>query len=90
VRQSSQGIEFLKGMVLDHPDKVELHKRLADVYHRAGQKIEAIAELDTIGDLLVSAGNRAGAIQVIQKIISLNPPNGVEYQRLLEQLQDKA
>lgn len=90
MRQSSQGIEFLKGLVLDHPDKVELHKCLADVYYRADQKAEAIAELDTIGDMLVSAGNRAGAIQIIQKIISLDPPNAPKYQRLLEQLQDKA
>jgi tetratricopeptide (TPR) repeat protein len=89
-RQPGQGVEFLKGLVLDHPDKVELHKRLADVYNLAGLKAEAIVELDTIGDMLVSSGNRLGAIQVIQKIISLNPDNLVEYQRLLQQLQDKA
>lgn len=89
-RQPGQAIEFLKGLVLDRPDKVELHKRLADVYHQAGKKAESISELDTIGDMMVSAGNRAGAVQIIQKIISLNPTNVSEYQRLLEQLQDKA
>ncbi len=89
-RQPGQAIEFLKGLVLDRPDKVELHKRLADVYYQAGKKAESITELDTIGDMMVSAGNRAGAVQIIQKIISLNPANVSEYQRLLEQLQDAA
>ena len=87
--QVSQGLDFLKGLVTDHSDKVELRKRLAEAYSRAGMKDEAIAELDTLGDILVNAGNRAGAIQAIQRIIALNPPNALEYQRLIEQLQQK-
>ena len=88
--QTSQGLDFLKGVVTDHSDKVELHQRLAEAYSRAGMKAETIAELDTIGDMLMSAGNRSGAIKAIQQIISFNPPDALEYQRLLEQLQEKS
>jgi hypothetical protein len=37
--------------------------------------------------MLLDAGRKEDAIAVIQEIVSLNPPNLEDYQKLLEQLQ---
>ncbi len=87
--QQESAIEFLKGMVNEHTNKLELHKRLADAYRQAKRMPEAVAELVIMADLLFSAGNRSGAAVVVQAIIKLNPPNLADYQQLLQKLQAK-
>lgn len=87
--RQARAIEFLKNIINEHPTKIELHKRLVDFYRQAKRMPEAITELDIIGDLLLSSGNRAGAAAIIQAIINLNPPNVVEYQQMLRQIQVK-
>jgi hypothetical protein len=47
---------------------------------------EAIAELDTIGELQLEAGMTQEAIRTIQAIIRLNPENVQGYRHLLAQL----
>jgi tetratricopeptide (TPR) repeat protein len=79
---------FLTGMVNEHPDNIPLRRRLADAYRQFGQLADAILQLDTIGEMLLQAGDRAGAIQTIETIIALAPPNKTEYITLLRQLQN--
>jgi tetratricopeptide (TPR) repeat protein len=88
--QQDQAIQFIKTVLNDHPDKIELHKRLADMYRQANRIPEAIAELDIIGDQLLGSGNRAAAAVVVQAIINMNPPNVAEYQQMLKQIQSQA
>jgi hypothetical protein len=78
----------LQSLINDRPEKIEIHRRLADLYQKSGKMPQAIAEMDVMGDLLISAGNKTGAINLIQSIINLNPPNAADYQRLLQQLQN--
>ena len=87
--QRNSGIQFLQWLINDHPDKVDLHRRLSDLYRQNGQTDQAIAELDAIGDLLITAGNINGAISIIQSILEMNPPNASDYRRLLGQLSSK-
>jgi tetratricopeptide (TPR) repeat protein len=87
--QRSKGIQFMQWLISDHPEKVDLHRRLSELYRQNNQIEEAISELDLIGDLLISAGNNAGAITIIQSIMDLNPPNANDYRRLLNQLKSK-
>ena len=85
-RQSA--VQFLNQMIEQLPDKLELRKRLADLYVRSGKNMEAVAQLDKIADLLMNAGNQHGAITMIKAIIALNPPNVEEYKRALQQMRE--
>ena len=67
-------IDFLNGVIAERPEKLELRKRLADLYVRNHRISDAVAQLDTIADALLNAGNQQGAIMMLQTIISLNPP----------------
>jgi tetratricopeptide (TPR) repeat protein len=84
--QRAKAIHFLKDLTADRPEKIELHKKLADLYQKGGQTTQAISEMDKILELLNRTGNKTAAISVCQAIINLNPPNLKEYQELLQQL----
>ncbi len=84
--QVEKAIHFLEDIVAERSSKLELQRRLAELYQKAGRIDKAIETMDTMGDLLISAGNKTGAINVIQAILNLNPPNADEYQKLLLQL----
>ena len=45
-----------------------------------------VAQLDTLGESLLNAGDRDAAVQVIESIIAMSPPNQAKYQLLLEKL----
>ena len=59
---------------------------LADEYRQANRIPDAVAQLDALGESLLNAGNRDGAIQAIETIIAMNPPNQASYQILLEKI----
>jgi tetratricopeptide (TPR) repeat protein len=84
----SKAIEFLKRAINEQPAKLELHKRLADVYVRDGKTVEAVEQFDMIADALLNANNQRGAIMILKTIIALNPPNVTDYQDALTQLQN--
>ena len=86
--QRGKAIQFMQSLINDRPEKIEFHRRLADLYQKSGQVPQTIAEMDVMGDLLISAGNKTGAINLIQSILNLNPPNAADYQRLLQQLRN--
>jgi tetratricopeptide (TPR) repeat protein len=79
---------FLTHMVNEHPKNIPVRRRLADAYRQFGQRAEAILQLDSIGEMLLQAGDRAGAIQTIETIITLSPPNKAEYIKLLRKLEN--
>ena len=82
-------IPFLEDLVKENEDRVVLRRALAEQYQQAGQTKEAIAQLDTIGELLVEEGKKSEAAEVIQQILLLNPPNTDDYRTLLQQLQNE-
>jgi len=82
-----QSIDFVKAVINEHPNRPELIKRLADLYARNGQPAEAIAELDGLADLLLTAGNVQGAAAMLKTIINLRPPNAADYEAALRKLQ---
>jgi tetratricopeptide (TPR) repeat protein len=83
-----EAVKFMKDMIEQLPDKLELRKRLADLYVRSGKNTDAVAQLDKIADLLMNAGNQNGAITMIKAIIALNPPNVEEYRQALLQMRE--
>jgi tetratricopeptide (TPR) repeat protein len=79
----SKIIPFLEELVQENPKSILLHRSLAEEYRLAKRIPEAVAQLDTIGENMLNSGDRDGAIQVIEAIIAMNPPNQAKYQTLL-------
>lgn len=84
--QSQKAVAYLEGIVSETSGRPSLRQRLADLYHQAGMDGQAIEQLDAAGEALLEAGDRKGAIQVVEAILTLNPPNRNDYQQLLAQL----
>ncbi len=79
-------IQFVTDLQVDHSNRIDLRRRLADLYLHNNQVSEAITQLDTAADALLSAGKHYEAINLLETIISLNPPNAAEYKTALESL----
>ena len=79
-------LSYLEKLKQENPRKMDVRKNLAAFYQGQGQKQKAVAELDALGDMLLDDGDKRGAVQVVEEIISLNPPNIEDYQKLLSQL----
>ncbi len=84
--QSTQLIKFMESLEADYPERIPVRRRLAEQYHQQGRMEDAIKQLDTIGDMLLEAGDRSGAIQTVEMILAMNPPNKADYLQVLEQL----
>ncbi len=82
-------IPFLEELVKENPKQAILRSALAEQYRQAGRIPAAVTQLDALGNLLLTAGNREGAIQALETIISLNPPNGPDYQTLLVKIKSE-
>jgi tetratricopeptide (TPR) repeat protein len=81
-----EAIPFLEDLVNENPGQTLLRRVLAEQYRQAKRIPDAVAQLDTLGESLLNAGDRDGALQVIESIIAMNPPNQAKYQLLLEKL----
>ena len=69
--QAQGAISLLSSLVAEHPKNVPIHRRLADIYRMSGDVTKAISQLDTIGELLLEAGELGGAIKTVETIINL-------------------
>jgi tetratricopeptide (TPR) repeat protein len=81
-----KAIEFLQEIIADRPERLDIRKRLADVLVRNGNVDQAIEQLDTIADALMVAGNRNGAMTMLNAIIAFNPPNVNDYRQALAKM----
>jgi tetratricopeptide (TPR) repeat protein len=81
---------LIKDLVAANPQDLSLRSRLTRIYVELGMKREAIAELDTLGELQLEAGRRAEAMETLRTIILLEPDEKEGYTRLLRELQDRA
>jgi tetratricopeptide (TPR) repeat protein len=86
-RQVEKSIDFIEDLLTEHEDHPLLKRALANQLHHAGRTDEAVAQLDALGEALMQSGNKREATDVINQILSMNPPNIEEYRQLLAQLQ---
>jgi tetratricopeptide (TPR) repeat protein len=84
----TDAITFVSQLRDELPDQIEIRKRLADLHLRNEDKPAAIAEMDSMADMLHASGNRLGAITMVRAIIALHPDNVEQYQTVLDQLQN--
>ncbi|KAF0107628.1 MAG: hypothetical protein FD146_1662 [Anaerolineaceae bacterium] len=85
--QRADAVPFLEELVQENPGQATLRRALAEEYRQTGQVGEAVAQLDTLGNLLLDAGDRDGAVQAIEAILAMNPPNVADYKIVLAKLQ---
>ncbi len=78
---------YLNSLREEIPNERFIVRQLISFYKDKGQVEQAISELDNLGDMLLEAGDKGAAVEVIQEIITMNPPNIEAYQKLLKQLQ---
>jgi tetratricopeptide (TPR) repeat protein len=87
--RSEEALILLEGMVKGNPQYSMLRRALAEEYRRQGRTADAIAQLDMLGETLLTAGDKAGALQAIESIIALAPENVDEYRQLLAKIQSE-
>ena len=83
------GSAYIEKLAEEYPDRVFIRQKKADLYQKTGQIDEAIKMYDEIGELLLDAGDRQGAIEAIEMILSLDPPNRNQYQDLIDNLKSE-
>jgi tetratricopeptide (TPR) repeat protein len=87
--QAQEALTLLEDLAREYPGKQALHARLAEAYRAAGRTADAIAQYDALGEIQLDAGQSYEAIQTIETIIKLDPPNIEGYHELLRNLKDE-
>ncbi len=77
---------ILEDMARQRPSDASIVERLSRLYMQQKRITEAIELLDKLGEAQLEANDTASAVETIQKILALNPPNAASYQQLLSQL----
>jgi len=85
--KQDEALRMLEYLATEYRDRISVRRRLADMYRYLRRFDDAVQQLDAIGELLLNSGDQKGAIQTLEMIIALNPPNISKYQELLDQLQ---
>jgi tetratricopeptide (TPR) repeat protein len=85
-----EAIPFMEEMVNEEPKQPILRRALAEEYRQAERISDSVAQLDALGDLLLETGDREGAIQTIEAIIAMNPPEVAKYTTLLVKIKSGA
>jgi tetratricopeptide (TPR) repeat protein len=77
---------ILTDMLQQRPTDSGAADRLLRLYGQRKQIDQAIKLLDQLGEAQLNAGETAKAIQTIEKLLKLNPPNRGDYEQLLTEL----
>ncbi|MCC6300357.1 MAG: tetratricopeptide repeat protein [Anaerolineales bacterium] len=85
--RDAQMIPFLEDLLTERPDDAILKRALAQAYQQAGRVEDAVKQLDSLADSLLSAGKKEEAMVVVNQILLHNPPNAEQYRQLLSQIQ---
>lgn len=79
-------LTFLEDLIREHDNQPLLKRTHAALLHRMGRTSEAVPILDKLGDALLEKGDKQGAMDVINQIVLMNPPNAADYRALLSQM----
>jgi len=81
---------FLEDLLVERPDSVDIQKRLVTYYRSKNELPFAIEKLDALAEKNLGVENLPGALATLEHIISLQPPNVGDYQKLYQELKMKA
>jgi tetratricopeptide (TPR) repeat protein len=85
--RGEQGIAFIEELLTERPDDPVLRRAIAQQYQQAGRISEAVAQLDSLAESLLTSNKKEEAVVVINQILLMGPPNAEQYRQLLMQLQ---
>ncbi len=88
-QRTKEVLQFLNELIKEHPSNIELRRRLMDAFIRYGHTSKAIQQMDKLADQLLDNGDRRGAIEMVEAIIAMNPPNASEYRQLLQHIKSE-
>jgi len=79
---------FLLALLDEYPEKLNLRRRLVDLYRRSHRIPEAVEQLDILADSYAKIGLNTQAAPVVEEIIALDPPNKAQYEKVLAALKE--
>lgn len=88
--QPSKAVIFLEDLLIERPGNIEIQKRLVAYYREKNQLPHAIEKLDALAEKTLGAEDIPGTLATLEHIISLQPPNVGDYQRLLLDLKSRS
>jgi tetratricopeptide (TPR) repeat protein len=86
--KSELALSFMEELVREHENQAMLKRTLAALLHRMGRIKEALPMLDALGESLLENGDKQGAMEIINQIVLMNPPNVDDYRQLLNQMRN--
>ncbi len=86
MQKTKEVVAFLNELIKEYPDNTDIRRRLMDAFIRYGQTSKAIQQMDKLADLLLDKGEKWEAIEMVEAIIAMNPPNSNQYKMLLQQI----
>jgi len=89
-RQNQKATAFLERLTTEYPDQPFLRWNLIENYKQLGRSTDAVRLLDTTAEEALKSGDRLAAIQIIEEILNLDPPNRRDYQILLNQIRGES
>ncbi len=89
-QKTKEVVQFLNELIKENPEQIEIRKRLMDAFIRYGHTSKAIKQMDELADRLLDKGDRRAAIEMVEAIIAMNPPNSNQYRQLLQQIKSAA
>ncbi len=88
-QKTKEVVQFLIELSKEYPDNIEIRKRLMETYIRYGHTSKAIQQMDMLADKFLDSGDKRSAIEMVEAIIAMNPPNANEYRQLLQQIRSE-
>ncbi len=85
-QKTKEVVQFLNELLKEHPEHIHIRKRLMDAFIRYGHTSKAIQQMDKMADQLLDSGDRRSAVEMVEAIIAMNPPNSNQYRQLLQQI----
>src|SRR4030095_1810915 len=65
----AQGVTFIEELLTERPDDPILRRALAQAYQQTGRTEEAIAQLDSVAEVLLTADKNVEAIALNNEIV---------------------
>jgi tetratricopeptide (TPR) repeat protein len=86
MQKTKEVVNFLNELIKEYPEQTDIRKRLMEAFIRYGHTSKAIQQMDKLADQLLDKGEKYEAIEMVEAIIAMNPPNSNQYKLLLQQI----
>jgi tetratricopeptide (TPR) repeat protein len=83
---SGKAAHLIDSLLEEHPGEAGLQKRLMDFYVSRDQTPIAVEKMDALAEKLLQSKDKMNTLAALKNIISLDPPNASEYQKLYNEL----